>query len=212
VQQALLKIVEGTIASVPPQGGRKHPQQEFLQINTANILFICGGAFIGLDKIVEKRKDNATLGFGGTVKSKREKIVGKPIEDIQPQDFIKYGLIPELVGRLPITVSLAGLDESALKQILTEPKNALIKQYKRLLSIDNIDLEFDDSAIEAIAKKAVALETGARGLRNILEDTMLDFMYTAPGDKHIKNVLITADVINKKTNPIILKGMKEDIA
>jgi ATP-dependent Clp protease ATP-binding subunit ClpX len=205
VQQALLKIIEATVASVPPQGGRKHPQQECIQINTENILFICGGAFIGLDKIVEKRNNASSVGFGSLIKGKKEIDPNSALEDIQPQDLIKYGLIPEFVGRLPITVSLTGLDETALKQILTQPKNALIKQYKKLFSLDDIDIEFDESAITAIAKKAIALETGARGLRNILEDTMIEFMYSAPGDKTIKKVLINADVIDKKANPQIIR-------
>ena len=189
VQQALLKIIEDTIASVPPQGGRKHPQQECLQINTSNILFICGGAFVGLDKIIENRENSYTLGFNGTIKNEEKS--SKVIQQIQPQDLIKYGLIPEFVGRLPIVVALDELDEESLVKILTEPKNALVKQYKALMDIDNIDLEFDKSAIQFIANRAIKLNTGARGLRTIIEQSMLDVMYDAPNDKSICKIIVT---------------------
>lgn len=206
VQQALLKIIEGTVASVPPQGGRKHPQQECLQINTENILFICGGAFVGLDKIVSKRKNSSMLGFGTDVKSSNHKMNYADImTDIQPDDLIKYGLIPEFIGRLPIVVGLNPLDEDALIQILTTPKNALTKQYIKLMKLDNVELEFEESAIKAVAKRAIALNTGARGLRSILEDIMLDVLYDVPQNNNIKKIIITEKAINKKSPPIIIK-------
>ena len=191
VQQALLKIIEDTTASVPPQGGRKHPHQECLQINTSNILFICGGAFVGLDKIIENRINNTSLGFSGDIK--KEKSVSTFIKQIQPHDLIKYGLIPEFVGRLPIVVGLNELDEDALVKIMKEPKNALVKQYKTLFEMDGVDLDFQDSAIKYIAKRAISLKTGARGLRTIIEENMLDVMYKVPSDKSIKKVVISSD-------------------
>lgn len=181
VQQALLKIVESTVASVPPQGGRKHPQQEFLQIDTTNILFIFGGAFVGLDKIIEKRISTSSLGFGGEVKAKNED-ADKMLRSLQPQDLIKFGLIPEFIGRVPVTVSLTALDENALVRILTEPKDALVKQYEKLIEMDGPKLEFEDDAVRAIAHKAIELKTGARGLRSIMEDCMLDTMYDTPSN------------------------------
>jgi len=210
VQQALLKIIESTISSVPPQGGRKHPQQECLQINTTNILFICGGAFVGLDKIISKRKDNSMLGFGSNVKSSGNMNYADVMGEIQPDDLIKFGLIPEFVGRLPIVVGLNPLDEEALTKILIEPKNALIKQYIKLMKLDNVDLIFEESAIKAIAKKAMKLNTGARGLRAILEDIMLDVLYDIPQRNDVKKIIITEPVINKLAPPTVIK--KNEIA
>ena len=205
VQQALLKIIESTVANVPPQGGRKHPQQECLQIDTTNILFIFGGAFVGLEKIIEQRKEGSSMGFGGTVKSKHEVSVSEAFHEVQPQDLIKFGLIPEFVGRVPVTVSLNALDRAALVSILTEPKDALIKQYEKLFEMDGIRLNFEKSAVEAIADRAIELDTGARGLRTIIENAMMDLMYTAPEQKDIDSVTITADVIKGKAAPVITR-------
>lgn len=204
VQQALLKIIESTVASVPPQGGRKHPQQECIQIDTTNILFICGGAFVGLDKIVDKRKDAFGLGFGATVTEKKDVNYSEMIKDVQPVDLIKYGLIPEFVGRVPIVVGLNALDEVALVKILTEPKNALIKQYKKLFGFDHVALDFDNDAISEVARRAIELKTGARGLRCILEDAMLDVMYRIPGCDNIEKVIVTAASIRKSEQPRIV--------
>lgn len=203
VQQALLKIVESTVASVPPQGGRKHPQQECLQIDTTNILFIFGGAFVGLDKIIEKRLNSSSLGFGGELKAKKED-TDAALKNLQPQDLIKFGLIPEFIGRVPVTVSLSALDENALVKILTEPKDALVKQYIKLLEMDGVELSFDDEAVRAIAHRAIELNTGARGLRSIMEDCMLETMYETPENKNIKKIVVTKDAILKKAKPLII--------
>ena len=194
VQQSLLKILESTVASVPPQGGRKHPNQECIQIDTTNILFILGGAFVGLDEIIKKRTENTSLGFGGTVKTKDQIKENELLAKVEPHDLIKFGLIPEFIGRVPITVTLDELDEKALKKILTEPKNALIKQYKKLFELDGIKLEFSNEAILTFAKRAIELKTGARGLRTIVESAMLPVMYTSPSNKNnIKKIIMDAN-------------------
>ena len=205
VQQALLKIIESTVASVPPQGGRKHPQQECLKIDTTNILFICGGAFVGLDEIIAKRKESSSLGFGGNVGKVKSQDEYAIIRDVTPQDLIKYGLIPEFVGRIPITVGLHPLDEKALINILTEPKNALVKQYKRLIGLDDVELEITDGAVYAVAKRAIELKTGARGLRTILENLMIDTMYDIPSEKDVAKVIVDENVVEKGEKPKIIK-------
>ena len=210
VQQALLKIIESTVASVPPQGGRKHPQQECLRIDTTNILFICGGAFDGLDKIIENRMDRKSMGFGAEITSKKEKNLGEILAQAQQHDVIKYGIIPELVGRLPVITPLNSLDREALERILTEPKNAITKQYTALMALDGVKLEFDHAAIEAIADKALEMEIGARGLRSILEKIMTDIMFRVPSDKSIKRVIITADCVKDGKPPVALRNDNSD--
>lgn len=203
VQQALLKIIESTVASVPPQGGRKHPQQECLRIDTTNILFICGGAFVGLDKIVQKRKDNTSLGFGGTVKNTDDNVYDM-LSDVKPQDLTKFGLIPEFVGRIPIVVSLHPLNEDALVNILTQPKNAIIKQYQKLIAMDGVKLTVEDGAVREIANTAIRLKTGARGLRTIIESFMTSVMYKLPSEKNVKEVIVTRECVTDKAEPKIV--------
>ena len=205
VQQALLKILEGTVASVPPQGGRKHPHQELLQIDTTDILFICGGAFAGLDKIIETRLDRKSIGFNADIREKRQENVGELLRNVLPEDFIKFGMIPEFMGRVPIAVSLDPLSCGDMIRILTEPKNSIVRQYQKLLELDGVELRFNEDAVKAIAEKTISRKTGARGLRSIMEETMMDLMFTIPSDNSIRSCTVTREAVEGKGNPLIAR-------